>query len=487
MPSEFRRLALLGLAATAAAERCNVDAVVVHCEARCAGVNATSFSASNPAGTMLQPPAAGRNLFLAQLESSDERPTPLGGAPMIFTQLQEGAAAKPPASQGGSPSAISAVDAATFTEGTVYAPVHEPLSPDQLIGAIGPADKIEWQSAASGTLRCVDGRYATAGSYAHGGDFGEFLLALTAYEHMLQKQLNQARAQFWARNSSARNSFGRAQLGRAIRRAGAAPTQHAAPLPSLSQAETGELFSAYLGKFSSSTFSYCTDDDAVRRLADAVGAGRKLDMRRPPLEYQASLMVRSASPEYVGSEHIKWMLEQPKMYTVREAAREGSLGGGAGRRRARSSLPFTRRSPLPFPPPRYQVRRELIAQLTREFFAILWNDYHPLHARLSLDVLGGPHVERALVRVRGGMWCAAEQGVVPAVAAKTRAGAAFVVSTQAIELRRAELVTFFSQRVSPAVEPNELKQRISALGDGQGHLTEKAMAGMLRSYAVLVQ
>ena len=229
MPSEFRRLALLGLAATAAAERCNVDAVVVHCEARCAGVNATSFSASNPAGTMLQPPAAGRNLFLAQLESSDERPTPLGGAPMIFTQLQEGAAAKPPASQGGSPSAISAVDAATFTEGTVYAPVHEPLSPDQLIGAIGPADKIEWQSAASGTLRCVDGRYATAGSYAHGGDFGEFLLALTAYEHMLQKQLNQARAQFVGARSFARNSFGRAQLGRAIRRAGAALSPHAAP------------------------------------------------------------------------------------------------------------------------------------------------------------------------------------------------------------------------------------------------------------------
>ena len=329
MPSEFRRLALLGLAATAAAERCNVDAVVVHCEARCAGVNATSFSASNPAGTMLQPPAAGRNLFLAQLESSDERPTPLGGAPMIFTQLQEGAAAKPPASQGGSPSAISAVDAATFTEGTVYAPVHEPLSPDQLIGAIGPADKIEWQSAASGTLRCVDGRYATAGSYAHGGDFGEFLLALTAYEHMLQKQLNQARA----RNSAARNSWARKFVGANSARNSACrrradPTRR--PSLARSQAETGELFSAYLGKFSASTFSYCTDDDAVRRLADAVGAGRKLDMRRPPLEYQASLMVRSASPEYVGSEHIKWMLEQPKMYTVREAARGRVLSWGRG-------------------------------------------------------------------------------------------------------------------------------------------------------------
>ena len=57
-------------------------------------------------------------------------------------------------------------------------------------------------------------------------------------------------------------------------------------------------------------------------------------MRRPPLEYQASLMVRSASPEYVGSEHIKWMLEQPKMYTVREAARGRGLSWGwAGRRR----------------------------------------------------------------------------------------------------------------------------------------------------------
>ena len=121
------------------------------------------------------------------------------------------------------------------------------------------------------------------------------------------------------------------------------------------QAETGELFSAYLGKFSASTFSYCTDDDAVRRLADAVGAGRKLDMRRPPLEYQASLMVRSASPEYVGSEHIKWMLEQPKMYTVRGAAR-GRVTGGWGGEAPRPNLPrSTRRSPRS-PSPRLDIR-----------------------------------------------------------------------------------------------------------------------------------
>ena len=122
------------------------------------------------------------------------------------------------------------------------------------------------------------------------------------------------------------------------------------------QAETGELFSAYLGKFSASTFSYCTDDDAVRRLADAVGAGRKLDMRRPPLEYQASLMVRSASPEYVGSEHIKWMLEQPKMYTVRDVARGRVLSWGRGGEAPRPILPqSTRRSP-PLPFPRLDIR-----------------------------------------------------------------------------------------------------------------------------------
>ena len=79
-------------------------------------------------------------------------------------------------------------------------------------------------------------------------------------------------------------------------------------------------------------------------------------MRRPPLEYQASLMVRSASPEYVGSEHIKWMLEQPKMYTVREAAPgKALLGDGRGGAAPDPFSAFTRRSPRS-PSPRLDIR-----------------------------------------------------------------------------------------------------------------------------------
>ena len=64
-------------------------------------------------------------------------------------------------------------------------------------------------------------------------------------------------------------------------------------------------------------------------------------------------MVRSASPEYVGSEHIKWMLEQPKMYTVREAARGRVLSWGRGGEAPRPTLApcYPPLTPLPVPPP----------------------------------------------------------------------------------------------------------------------------------------
>ena len=79
-------------------------------------------------------------------------------------------------------------------------------------------------------------------------------------------------------------------------------------------------------------------------------------MRRPPLEYQASLMVRSASPEYVGSEHIKWMLEQPKMYTVRDVARGRVLSWGRGGEAPRPLLPPVYPPLTRSPSPRLDIR-----------------------------------------------------------------------------------------------------------------------------------
>ncbi len=41
--------------------------------------------------------------------------------------------------------------------------------------------------------------------------------------------------------------------------------------------------------------------------------------------------------------------------------------------------------------------------------------------------------------------------------------------------------------MTPPVEAGELLGRLQTLGDGQAALTEKALAGMLRSYALMIK
>ena len=145
-----------------------------------------------------------------------------------------------------------------------------------LIGLIGPADKVEWVSVKSAAFACVDGRSANGELHAHGGDFGEFLLALTVYEQMLQKQL--------------------------------------------SQSETTYLFGKWLGEGAS--FAMCTDAAAVTQLASAVSYKYPLDLARPPEEHAASLMLRVIAPEFQGDGHTKWLLQHPETYAVRRVLAE---------------------------------------------------------------------------------------------------------------------------------------------------------------------
>ena len=88
-------------------------------------------------------------------------------------------------------------------------------------------------------------------------------------------------------------------------------------------------------------------------------------------------------------------------------------------------------------PDTYRVRTPLIEQLIRSFYDVAWNDFHPLRSRLQLHSLHGAHAERAVLRVSSGHWCAAEQGLAPALPALTRSGSAFVLSDSAIAIRRA--------------------------------------------------
>ena len=185
----------------------------------------------------------------------------------------------------------------------------------------------------------------------------------------------------------------------------------------------------------------------------------------------------------------------------------------------------------------YRVRTALVEQLTRSFYDILWNEYHPLRTRLQLHTLHGPHAERAVLRVSSGHWCAAEQGLAPALPALTRSGSAFVLSDSAVAIRRDEIARFFAAHVEcapfpiptfpdpslhllplsppsphrraprpstwqhppvhvaaparprgrPPVDGAEMRKRMDVLGAGWARLTEKALSGMLRTYTVLIK
>jgi len=404
------RLASLAglLLVTARADKCVVSSVVVHCETRCAGVNATSWASTNPPSLLLMSPtvsASATSQLLAELEvepGDSKGLAPPGAAVFaeLEAQVQEPTTIEAPHTAG-LPVIPGAITASQITEQTIYGPIHEAITPDELMAFVGSADSVEWKSVKTAPFACVDGRFPNSELYAYGGDFGEFLLALTVYEQMLQKQL--------------------------------------------SQAETTYLFTKWLGE--GVGFAMCTDSVAVNALATAVGA-HALDLARPPEEHAASLMLRVVAPEFVGDVHTKWMLQHPDTYAV---------------------------------------RRALAEQLMRSFFGVLWNEFHPQRPKLTLHVLTGAHAERGLVKLHGSHWCWAEQGLAPALPSKTKAGSAFLYNVEAVTLRRSDLVAFFSTQVTPVVEPGEMMARARALGDGQAHLTEKAMAGALRGYTLLLK
>jgi len=94
---------LLALASAVAGDSCPVSSVVLHCEARCAGVNVTSFASANPPSHYLLSPQR-REGGGAALEAAS-----------MFAEL-----------------ASDARDAAG---------PHEALTPDQLIEFVGPVQR----------------------------------------------------------------------------------------------------------------------------------------------------------------------------------------------------------------------------------------------------------------------------------------------------------------------------------------------------------
>ena len=98
--------------------------------------------------------------------------------------------------------------------------------------------------------------------------------------------------------------------------------------------------------------------------------------------------------------------------------------------------------------------------------------------------------ERAVVHVHASHWCAEELALAPALSSLNRAGSVLIYHAQAVGQRRDALVRYLSTAASvggATVERADFLSRMHTLGDGQAHLTEKAVAGMLRSYSLIFQ
>ena len=127
------------------------------------------------------------------------------------------------------------------------------------------------------------------------------------------------------------------------------------------------------------------------------------------------------------------------------------------------------------------------AQVIRAFYHILWNPHHPSQRVVQLDVMRGAKAERAVLHVHASHWCASERALAPTLSAKTPGGSFLVYHPDAVRARRASLVKQLAGSVTPPVARAELLGRVQALGDGQAALSEKALAGMLRSYSLTIK
>merc|ERR1712079_323421 len=131
---------------------------------------------------------------------------------------------------------------------------------------ISPVQLLSWTNVRKATFGCADGRSAEEGMGTWGGDFGEFVTALNVYEQMA--------------------------------------TIH------LSQREVTAIFRKYLEATTRATFTTCMSGLAVRQMFGAV-EDMKAAVMNPPEDKRAALWMKIADPNFVGNEHIKFMLENP--------------------------------------------------------------------------------------------------------------------------------------------------------------------------------
>eukprot|EP00298_Acanthocystis_sp_HF-20_P017298 c21718_g1_i1.p1 GENE.c21718_g1_i1~~c21718_g1_i1.p1 ORF type:complete len:445 (-),score=250.57 c21718_g1_i1:58-1392(-) len=280
--------------------------------------------------------------------------------------------------------------------------VSQPLSCEDVESHISPVQLLSWVDVRTASFGCVDGRSAEEGLGTWGGDFGEFVTSLNIYEQMT--------------------------------------TMH------LSQAEVTSIFRKYLESTTREKFTTCISGLAVRQMFGGVEDMRAAVMN-PPEERRAALWMKISDSNFVGNEHIKFMLESPIEYSV---------------------------------------RKELVQHLIHSFYDILWNQFDPLRSKLNVQVLPGDHIERAVVSISSPEFCLHEAHIVPRIAPKTASSSMAVIHPDAVQFLRRELSVFFSRETNPIVKADEMNKRFNVLAAGQGALTKKRMFDRIPSYSAKI-
>jgi hypothetical protein len=280
--------------------------------------------------------------------------------------------------------------------------IHAPLTCEDVEGHISPVPLLSWANIHTVSFGCADGRSAEEGVGTWGGDFGEFLTALNVYEQMA--------------------------------------TLH------LSQADVTSIFRKYIEATHRDRFTTCMSGLSIRQLFGAVD-DLELAIKNPPEEKRAALWMKIADPNFIGSDHVKFMLENPTGYSV---------------------------------------RKELVQHFIHSFFDIYWNHFDPLHDKLRVQVLPGEHQERAVVSVTIPDFCLKQANLAALIAPRLPATSIVVLNPDVVQVLRKELSVFFSRETSPVVRADEMSKRFNVLAAGQGALTKKMMFDRIPTYSAKI-
>jgi len=214
----------------------------------------------------------------------------------------------------------------------------------------------------------------------------------------------------------------------------------------LNQDSVDTFFVEYLKFMKQPKFYMCTDDMAVNHIQTQLSI-EGLNINSPRLSLLPDLFKVILQPENIGDLHLKMMMKYPQQFSI---------------------------------------RKEIIDMFLTSFFKLLWNTQEKLSTKLELEVLTGSHKEVGFIEVRSEEACQKQQ-LAPLIPTKNKFISVFVNHLDAASVRRAQLSSFFSDKVNhhqDPVDPIKMHNRLNHHGYISLEITGSYIAKGLPFYTI---